>query len=823
MTLLLVTIILFFSCSCAFTKVTISPVLLSSRLLKTYLHSFPVHLIARLDLEPLMHGIAEHAGTRRGRQALLRLVNQDTDLMVKNSRKAPSRLRRLAEASYQRNNNSKSQPQVEVIKVATSAKEARREFDFVEQAMLALNVGHAQDQQLTYPPLYGANSSPFDTVTQVHTDDDEWMSMAIEELNLEHVLQAEQVIKTLLAIKEWGLLESTLTWLPDLALLARAIPDLKHVLDQIGKAVEIVRIRSATDIQGKASYIFRLNKANFPRIQKLWDKEEQLAADLDKQMKKILRKFTGSPECVDFEQRKVLLVPKITATQDAGRVRGVEGGRCYIEPHSVVDLNNDMVAVRIELETIESRIEQELVLAISKSKKEIDTGLQLMARLDVIFARAAFAKRTNGIVPIMKEEGCISIKKFLYPVLTLDGSKNVVPVDLHLGDRASEVGGNRCLVISGPNGGGKSVAMKSFGVASAVSKVGVPLPTQSKSQARIDFFHEILVELGDNQSVLEGESTFMAKLNECSTLIQCAEEQKKQGHQSLILLDELGSGTDPVAGGAIGQAILEKLLEDKGCRVVATTHSQRVKALSFNNEQYQCASVLLKKNDGGCRYKLPSYQLHYGTIGDSYAIGAASRGKPPLPEDVIKRIASLIGDEEGESAQILTSLTRSLEKHVEEAQRARRMAEECRDAAVSVAEAYNRNYTSMEKRLESLLDELREDKENQLEIIGNTLATLRLIRKKVKSNIEMLKERGLRLVSPSHKFSEGDLVVIISGPWEGTSGKVLKNLSYNKIMVRPESQWDDPHFDPDSSEATPEPLTFQRHEVAIWDFGGDWS
>jgi hypothetical protein len=203
-----------------------------------------------------------------------------------------------------------------------------------------------------------------------------------------------------------------------------------------------------------------------------------------------------------------------------------------------------------------------------------------------------------------------------------------------------------------------------------------------------------------------------------------------------VLIDELGSGTDPAAGGAIGQAILEKLLENESCRIVSSTHSPRLKALSFNDVRFSCATVLLARGDGD--YKLPSYQLQYGLIGDSYALGAASWADPPLPDDVIARAASLLatssGDGDNMTGAILLALTNSLERQVDEAIQDGRQAEDakydstaCSDAMLTMARAYDNRYTDMEKRLEqSIVRRLKDDDDDSVEAIGDTLATLRV-------------------------------------------------------------------------------------------------
>ena len=795
--------------------------------------SFPEQIIGSLDLIPLLRGISDHAGTRRGRQALLALVGQDTDHLTTMASNVPARRRRVMQQYNNKRLDSRKR-QSELVSIALSAEAARREYELVEQAMLALNDAPGDETaDLTYPPIYGIDSSPDDTSTCPDTDDDDWMWLPPDELSLEHVLQAEQVIITLLEVKQWAQQTDVSTWLPGLSDIGRGIPhdELLPVLSQIGSAVEIARVRSATDPDGRSTFIFRLQEEKFPHLTKLRSKEQQLVETIDREMKIILRKTKGSPESLDYEGRKVMLIPKSAATPDIGLVRGSEGGRCYVEPRSAVQYGDDLAAVRHELVSTEAQIEQDLIQTIVRAQQVMDASLDVMARLDVIFARAAFGKRMRGSVPNMGCEGCISIPRFVHPVLALDDVDSVVPTDLHLANDTDE--SNRSLVISGPNGGGKSVAMKSFGVVCMLSKMAVPIPHQSEETPRVDFFPQVLVELGDQQNVMEGESTFMAKINVCSSLIQQVQEQGRASH-TLVLLDELGSGTDPAAGGAIGQAVMEKLLENGACRIVATTHSPRLKALSFNDARFDCATVLLKRGSGD--YKLPTYQLQYGLIGDSYALGAASRSDPPLPDDVIARAASLLAtsshDGDDKSGEMLQALANSLERQVDEAEQARLQAVTardevagCRNAMLTMARAYENRFADMEQRLESILQGLKDDESDTLEVVGETFATLRLAKKKVKSDVELLREQGLKPVSSWYEFVGGETVIITAkGPWEGTSASVLECETPDSVLVVPESNWNDPVFEPDAevSNYTEKPMRFQRHEIAVWDYDSVW-
>jgi DNA mismatch repair protein MutS2 len=146
--------------------------------------------------------------------------------------------------------------------------------------------------------------------------------------------------------------------------------------------------------------------------------------------------------------------------------------------------------------------------------------------------------------------------------------------------------------------------MKSFGLVGQMVKLGLPIPIRTDERPVVGFFDQIITALGDRQSVTSGQSTFMAQLSTFATTLESLEG--KGSDQTLVLLDELGSGTESDGGGAIGQAVLEHMLESRSCRIVATTHSPRLKALSFDDDRFACATVLLEENTG---LRLPSYRL----------------------------------------------------------------------------------------------------------------------------------------------------------------------------------------------------------------------
>lgn len=689
--------------------------------------------------------------------------------------------------------------------IATSLAEIHHEYLLVEEAVCLLSSdtkGPANEfdhePKLSFPPMYGLNSGPWDTATIPQTDDDEWLFLPPTVWNAEHVLQSEQVIKMLLQIKTWSLQEEIQTWAPSLAKLARVVVDdrnldcdedreaaLHAVYAEIQGTVAIVRVRSIMDPTGKSSYNVRIKDGRFPVLDLLRRKEEDL-----------LRR----------------------------------GGK---------PLDKSVIEIQNEIEATTEAILSGLAQKILSVAVEIDQGLNVVARLDLVMAKAAYGAALHAVIPVVQTEGEIVVEGFVHPVLARTiGMDRVVPVDLRL----SSERGQSALVISGSNGGGKTLSMKSFGLASVLTKLGIPIPVKDTAKRpRVDFFDEILVNVGDRQSVLEGESTWTSILNSCASIIDAIDTRRteQQNRSFLVLLDELGSGTDPEAGGAVAQAILEELLT-KPCKMVVTTHSPRLKALSYSNPDFSCATVLLE-NDSPSEFKSPSFVLEYGIIGESHALGAASRSSPSLPQSVMSRASQLMieavaSDGQGIGKDYILALTSSMEEQLKRRKEASEKAqahiddlEKCRRAMISLADSYDNHLERQCERLEDCFRRLKADGSSDLELVGEALSELRVVKKKIVSQKTLLAERGLKAIPTSYVLVPGESVVIISpGELEGMSAKFVKDsstdrmLGQNEVLVQPSFSlhaWDD--LVPSSpSMMNGSPLILQRHEIAIWDYGG---
>lgn len=554
---------------------------------------------------------------------------------------------------------------------------------------------------------------------------------------------------------------------------------------------------------------------------------------------KYLSKITalgGKKETFLWEGRIVVAVQSKEDANKIGIIRGNSQNMYFVEPKEIIPFGNDITGIQNELNMMSNQILNHFNTILRRTAKKVNDNLDLVARIDVILARATFGTLLNGQIPEIHHayEGEIMVKDFVHPILALN-QENTVPIDLMISQEFDQ----RSLIITGPNFGGKTVAMKSFGLVAIMNRLAIPIPTSynDKQEAiRIDYFHHIFVEIGDNQSVLSGESTYSKQLRALSTITNTLSKMNAtKCEASLILLDELGSGTDAEAGGFIGQAFLEKILVNKQSVTICTTHSSQLRELSMVNDRFLAATVLLRHSDTGKDLKLPSYTLTYGIAGFSNALNAAER-IPELPDDVLMRAKSLISSSSTRATdERIAKMLDSLERKRGEANLALETAQQyeeeslrCRQAVVQMARAYYDHFSTIETRLDNLYIELRdhEEKEN-LEVVGETLSTLRFVQAKIKTVEERLKEMGLRLVEERDEFNGGEQVSIVE---EGNLTGEVAIVSFNQDNTKDDELRVELDLylmgflsveSNDGSRAMENSFTVKRRNLAVWNYRED--
>ena len=459
---------------------------------------------------------------------------------------------------------------------------------------------------------------------------------------------------------------------PKLRAYGRAVretsPGVAAITDALPHVPELAeRLRRALDASGAVT-----DDAS-PALKRLRreirDRRRQLAAELE-------RAFQGSEADRLFADRYVTLrhgryVLPVRA-EARSRVRGIvhdrsqSGQTLFIEPEHIVDVNNDLVQATREEEHEIARILAELTAAVRARVDDLDSLVDAVGELDWTFARAHTAERMDATAPVIDTGRSVALRGARHPLLLAQGwsdaSRTVVPMDLELGpDRP-------LLVITGPNAGGKTIALKTLAVHALMAQVGCHLPAEEGS--RLPVFDDVFAIIGDEQSVAENLSTFSAFVKQVREILGAADER------ALVLLDELGAGTDPDEGAALAQAILEELAE-RGVLVIATTHLEPLKAFASTHPRARNASV-----EFDTATLAPTFRLRYDQPGQSYALTIAAR--LGLDAELIARASA----HRSEHAARLSDLLATLDAHARsDAARAREIERIGAETAAHLAQA----------------------------------------------------------------------------------------------------------------------------------------
>ena len=334
------------------------------------------------------------------------------------------------------------------------------------------------------------------------------------------------------------------------------------------------------------------------------------------------------------DERYVLPVKSGERAEVDGIIHGSShtGRTLFIEPAELVGLNNELKLCEQEVMREEHRILAELTRLVAGHKVELELSLDVAAEVDLIYGRARLAAEMDAHAPILSDDDAVRLDQARNPLLVLRGIP-VVANDIEVG------GERRLLVITGPNAGGKTVTLSTLGLCALMVRAGLHIPVGPDS--RVPVYGKILTVLGDNQDLQADLSTFSGHLERLKALLV----EASQG--SLVLLDEIAVGTAPGQGAALAISVLESLV-DRGAVGCVTTHYERLKTLSLENDRFQNAAVALDKETGE-----PTYRLRLGMPGSSSGLDMAER--LGLPADIVARAREILG---GGLANVEKSLQR---------------------------------------------------------------------------------------------------------------------------------------------------------------------
>jgi DNA mismatch repair protein MutS2 len=414
---------------------------------------------------------------------------------------------------------------------------------------------------------------------------------------------------------------------------------------------------------------------------------QRLSGDLQTRIERALQHADIKPHLSDYfyTVRNGRFVLPVKA-DSKGHVRGIvhdasrSGMTLFVEPDNMVDLNNRHRQAELAVEREIHRILQELSTAVASNAMALRTNLEWIARLDLAVARGQLSRMTDGVEPEVGRQGIFELGGIRHPLIPPD---QCVSNDLRLGEDFT------VLILSGPNAGGKTVALKSVALAALMVRAGLHVP--ANPGARVDLVDCVLADIGDHQDIQQSLSTFSAAMANLAGILRTA------GPNTLVCLDEIGVGTDPAEGAAIAQATLEALAES-GARVITTTHYNLLKEMAEIDDRFKNASVEFDPQT-----LAPTYRVRIGTPGASSATTVAAR--MGMSQRVLDRAAGLLDREDRRLDRMLAELGASralLESEQLAAEKLRTQSEEAR-------EQYLTKLARLQERRDKLFDEMRRE------------------------------------------------------------------------------------------------------------------
>ncbi|APH04142.1 endonuclease MutS2 [Bacillus weihaiensis] len=369
------------------------------------------------------------------------------------------------------------------------------------------------------------------------------------------------------------------------------------------------------------------------------------------------------------------------------------GATLFIEPQVVVDLNNTLQQAKVKEKVEIERILSILSSEVAEHSEEILHNVECLAEMDFMFTKAKYAKQIKATRPAVNNDGRIQLFKARHPLLP---DNEVVPNDIELGTDFTTI------VITGPNTGGKTVALKTLGLCTLMAQAGLQIPALDGSEVAV--FEAVYADIGDEQSIEQSLSTFS------SHMVNIVDILDKVNFKSLVLFDELGAGTDPQEGAALAISILDEVY-NRGARVVATTHYPELKAYGYNRSGVVNASVEFDINTLS-----PTYKLLIGVPGRSNAFEISKR--LGLQDRVIQMAKAQMSDERNEVDTMIASLETSkkaAEVEVTEAEKIRKEAEQLhKELQRQIIEFNNKKdalYEQAEQKAEEKLEEAKQEAE----------------------------------------------------------------------------------------------------------------
>jgi len=549
-------------------------------------------------------------------------------------------------------------------------------------------------------------------------------------LTPEQLLRVGGMLRVSRTMKEFFKREEAEKSYPRLEDLAYILVPVKALEDEIERAIV-----SEEEISDKASQtLYNIRRSLKEKNSSVREKISSIVRSNSKYLQDDLYTMRGDRYVIPVKSEYKSQVPGLVHDQSS------TGATFFIEPMSLVNLNNEIRELGLKEKAEIERILTELSLKVQDHGEQCLSNFKILIEFDFIFAKGRYASSLNAIKPIVREDGVFNILSGRHPLIESD---KVVSADIYLGEEF------QTLMITGPNTGGKTVTIKTVGLLHIMGLSGLLIPARDNSS--IAFFKEIFADIGDEQSIEQSLSTFSSHMTNIVNIMKHIDDK------SLALFDELGAGTDPAEGAALAVSILETL-RNRGAKLIATTHYSELKAYALKTDGVENASV-----EFDIETLSPTYRLLIGVPGKSNAFEISKR--LGLVEGVIKRAKEYMSEENLEFENLIRELQ---EKSIMAKQDARE-AKKIKDEAEELKKKFEDKLEKLEKtREKAYMDARREAKDivstakdvrdlEKLGISSGGRQRLEEERKKLKASLEE-KEKGIH----NMKENEGEVITHVT-------------------------------------------------------------